>query len=105
MKGKDWKKTMEEAGFKHMDFVKSAKEEVTRDKAAGWAYMVVAVDLEIKLPNGYFSRDKVKVDMELLKAQNNPDSFLCETVLTHIKKSMKAAGIEYKAGPENNKPD
>ena len=103
MKGKDWKKAMEEAGFKHMDFVKSAREEVTRDKAAGWAYMVVAVDLEIKLPNGYFSRDKVKVDMELLKASSNPDNVLCDAVLTHIKKSLKAAGIEDQAGSKNNR--
>ena len=94
MKGKDWYKAMQEAGFPHMDFIKSAKEEVTRDKAAGWAYMVVAVDLEIKLPNRYFSRDKVKVDMELLKAQDNPDRFLCDETLTHIKKSLKAAGVE-----------
>ena len=94
MISKDWYKAMEEAGFPHMDFVKSAKEEVTRDKAAGWAYMVVAVDLEIKLPNGYFSRDKVKVDMEVLKVQTNPDRFLCDAVLDHIKKSLKAAGIE-----------
>ncbi len=94
MKDKDWKKAMEEAGFPHMDFVKSAKEEVTRDKAVGWAYMVVAVDLEIKLSNGYFSRDKVKVDMELLKAQHNPEGFLCGEVLSHIKKAMKVAGVE-----------
>ena len=103
MDKKDWYKAMERAGFKHMDFVKSARETAKRP-TEGWAYRVVAVDLEIKLPNGYFSRDKVEVDLQLLETSRNPVGFLCEEVLKHIKAAYKAAGIEYETGSENNRP-
>ena len=97
MDKKDWYKAMKRAGFKHMDFVKSARETAKRP-TEGWAYRVVAVDLEIKLPNGYFSRDKVEVDLQLLEAQgDHQDLFLCGEVLDFIKKAYKAAGIEYPA--------
>ena len=95
MDKKDWYKAMKRAGFKHMDFVKSARETAKRP-TDGWAYRVVAVDLEIKLPNGYFSRDKVEVDLQLLETSRNPVGFLCEEVLKYIKAAYKAAGIEYK---------
>ena len=94
MKGKDWKKAMEEAGFPHMDLVKSAKEGVARSGGEGWAYRVVIVDLEIKLPNGYFSRDTVKVDLELLERMPEPALYLCDEVIKQVKKSLKVAGIE-----------
>ena len=103
MDKKDWYKAMKRAGFKHMDFVKSAREAAKRP-TEGWAYRVVAVDLEIKLPNGYFSRDKVEVDLQLLETSRNPVGFLCEEVLKYIKAAYKAAGIEYKTGSENNRP-
>ena len=103
MKSKDWKLAMKETGFKYMDYVKSAKEEIDR-KIGGWAYMVVAIDLEIRHQTGYFSISRVKVDMELLKASPNPGSVLCGEVLKLINKSFKEAGIE-ETGPENNKPD
>ncbi|KKL26771.1 hypothetical protein LCGC14_2391930 [marine sediment metagenome] len=37
MEGKDWKKAMEDTGFKYMDFVTSAKEGVARKGGEGWA--------------------------------------------------------------------
>ena len=93
MKKKDWYAAMEEAGFPHMGFVVSARE-TSKRPTEGWAYRVVAVDLEIKLPNGYFSRDKVEVDLQLLETSPDPDGFLCGEVLGFIKKAYKAAGIE-----------
>ncbi len=94
MEKKDWKKAMKDAGFPHMDFVKSAKEGVARAGAAGWAYRVVTVDLEIRLPNGFFSRSKVNVEMDRLDVSQNPGDLLCEEVLKPIKKALKDAGIE-----------
>jgi len=105
MKGKDWKKEMVEAGFPHMDFVKSAVEGVTRPGGEGWAYRVVIVELEIKLPNGYFSRDTVKVDLELLERTPEPALYLCDEVIKIVKKSLKMAGIDEQAGSEDNRPD
>ncbi len=94
----DWKKAMKEAGFKYMDFVKSAREGVARKGGEGWAYRVVEVDLEIRLPNGYFSREKVQVDMELITGSHDPDRFLCGEVLKPIKKALSMAGIDEEAG-------
>ena len=94
MNKKDWKKEMEEADFPYMDFVKSAKEGVTRKGAEGWAYRVVIVDLEIRLPNGFFSRETVNVEMDLLDTSQNPGGLLCEEVLKPIAKAFKDAGIE-----------
>ncbi len=93
MNKKDWKKAMEEANFPYMDFVKSAKEGATRKGGEGWAYRVVIVDLEIRLPNGFFSREMVNVEMDLLDASQNPGGLLCEEVLKPIKKAFKDAGI------------
>ena len=85
MNSTDWKKAMEMAGFPYMEFVKSAKEAIARKGGEGWAYRVVAVDLEIRLPNGYFSRHQVKVDMELMISSHNPDNYLCNEVLKPLK--------------------
>ncbi len=94
MNKKDWKKEMEEADFPYMDFVKSAKEGVARAGGDGWAYRVVIVDLEIRLPNGFFSRSKVNVEMDLLDTSQNPDGLLCEEVLKPIKKAYRDAGLD-----------
>ncbi len=94
MNNTDWKKEMKEAGCQHMDFVKSAKEGVARAGAAGWAYRVVTVDLEIRLPNGFFSRSKVNVEMDRLDVSQNPGGLLCEEVLKPIKAAYRDAGIE-----------
>ena len=102
MKKKDWYKAMQEAAFPHMDFVVSARETATRDKNVGWAIRIVEVDLNIKLPNGYFSREKVQVDMDLLEHQEEPDLFLCGEVLVHIKQAYKAAGLDYTAKAPTN---
>jgi len=100
MERKDWYAAMKEAGFPHMDFVVSARESAKRPPE-GWAYRVVAVDLEIKLSNGYFSRTKVEVDLQLLEAQgDHQDLFLCDEVLDFIKKAYKTAGVEYKPKKE-----
>lgn len=91
---KDWKKAMKEAGFKYMDFVKSAREGAYRDPEKGWAYRVVTVDLEIKLPNGFFSRETVRVEMDTLETSAEPDIMLCREVDKYIKKALKLAGIK-----------
>ncbi len=92
MEKKDWKKEMKDAGFPHMDFVKSAKEGATRKGGEGWAYRVVIVDLEIRLPNGFFFRSKVNVEMDLLDTSQNPGGLLCEEMLHYVKKALKDAG-------------
>ena len=92
MNKKDWKKEMEEADFPYMDFVKSAKEGATRKGGEGWAYRVVIVDLEIRLPNGFFSRSRVNVEMDLLDTSQNPGGLLCEEALKPIKKAFKDIG-------------
>ena len=101
----DWKKAMKEAGFKYMDFVKSAKEGVTRKGGEGWAYRVVIVDLEIRLPNGFFSRIQVKVDMDLMAGQTNPERYLCDEVFKPTKAALEQAGFDEEAGSENNQSD
>ena len=98
MDSKDWKKAMEDTGFKYMEFVTSAKKGVARKGGEGWAYRVVEVDLEIRLPNGYFSVDKVKVDMELLTGSRYPDRVLCDEVLKHIHKALSMVGMDEEAG-------
>lgn len=105
MKGKDWKNEMEEAGFPHMEYVKSAVEGVARDGAQGWAYRVVIVELKIRTPSGYLSRDKVNVDLGQLERHPEPAVYLCDEVIKCVKKAMKVAGIEDQAGSQNNHTD
>ncbi len=94
MSGKDWKKAMEEAGFLYMDFVKSAKEGVWRPGADSWASRFVIVQLEIRLPNGFFSLATVRVDMTLIDLNPDADSLVCAEALKPIRAAEQKVGVE-----------
>ena len=81
MSGKDWKKAMQEAGFIYMDFIKSAKEGIWRPPGGeSWASWFVIVDLEIRLSNGYFSLETVRVDMTQIDLNPDADSLVFRLV-------------------------
>ena len=95
MSDRDWKKAMKEAGFKYMNFVRSAKEIISRGSdGLAPAYRAVVVNMEITSPSGHFSTQRVEVDMTDLEYSPNPGNVVCDRVLEEIKGSLKLAGIE-----------
>lgn len=85
---------MKEAGFLYMDFVKSAREGIWRPGADSWASRFVIVDLEIRLSNGYFSLETVRVDMTLIELNPDADSLVCAEALKPIRAAERDAGVE-----------